>query len=202
VKAQFGNKRHELNVAQFQAFVLLLFNNNDTMTYEQIHGALGIPETELKRSLQSLACGKFKILLKERKSNHLILSCVAKSREVHTDDKFTFNPSFAAPQFRIKVPTIAISNSTSRLAETDQEQRQTRQKVEEARKHMIDAAIVRIMKSRKTMAHNTLVAEVTHQLVGRFAPDLVMIKRRVELLIDREYLTRDAADRKVYNYVA
>ena len=43
------------------------------------------------------------------------------------------------------------------------EKQETRQKVDEDRKPQIEAAIVRIMKSRKEMEHNALIAEVTTQ---------------------------------------
>jgi hypothetical protein len=43
--------------------------------------------------------------------------------------------------------------------------------VEEDRGPLIDAAIVRLMKSRKRLSHNEVVAEVTRQLQGRFLPN-------------------------------
>ena len=52
--------------------------------------------------------------------------------------------------------------------ETEPEQKETRNKVDEDRRHEIEAAIVRIMKSRKTLQHNNLVSEVIEQLKARF----------------------------------
>jgi len=43
--------------------------------------------------------------------------------------------------------------------------------VEEDRLHQVEAAIVRVMKSRKSLQHNELVAEVTRQLTFRFSPN-------------------------------
>jgi cullin 3 len=58
------------------------------------------------------------------------------------------------------------------------------------------------MKARKSMQHAQLISEVTKQLSSRFRPNPVVIKKRVESLIEREYLERSESDRKSYNYLA
>lgn len=52
------------------------------------------------------------------------------------------------------------------------------------------------------LQHNILVADVTTQLRSRFLPSPVVIKKRIEGLIEREYLARTPDDRKVYVYLA
>lgn len=47
--------------------------------------------------------------------------------------------------FRVKIQTVAAKG------ESEPERKETRSKVDEDRKHEIEAAIVRIMKARKTM---------------------------------------------------
>ena len=73
--------------------------------------------------------------------------------------------------------------------------------VEEDRSIAIEAAIVRIMKARKTLPHQQLIAEVLSQLAF-FKPNLKVIKRRIEALIDREYLERDPDKPNAYRYLA
>lgn len=53
---------------------------------------------------------------------------------------------FLLEKFRVKIQTVAAKG------ESEPEHKETRSKVEEDRKHEIEAAIVRIMKSRKKMA--------------------------------------------------
>ena len=74
--------------------------------------------------------------------------------------------------------------------------------VEEDRRHLIEAAIVRIMKARRRLSHTDLLAEATRQLSVRFQPTPMVIKKRVESLIEREYLQRDKEDSRFYNYLA
>ena len=52
----------------------------------------------------------------------------------------------------------------------------------------IEAAIVRIMKARREMEHSNLVAETTAQLSSRFFVQPAAIKKRIECLIEREYV--------------
>ncbi|KAI8018548.1 Cullin-3A [Camellia lanceoleosa] len=70
--------------------------------------------------------------------------------------------------------------------ESEPEKQETRQRVED-RKPQIEAAIVRIMKSRRVLDHNNIVAEVTKQLQSRFLPNPVVKKKRIESLIGRVF---------------
>ena len=70
----------------------------------------------------------------------------------------------------------------------------------EDRQYIIDAVVVRIMKMRKTLGHSELIAEALAQLrVPIKVPDL---KRRIETLIEREYMRRDEQNQKLYHYLA
>ena len=184
LKAKFKSRRHEINVSTYQMCVLLLFNDQDTLSYAQISEATAIPVGDLKRALQSLACAKFKILRKD-----------PVGREVEDGDTFSFNEDFSAKQLRFKVGTVSAQK------ENETEKQETRQKVDEDRKPQIEAAIVRVMKSRRVLGHNLLVGEVTKMLNKRFVPEMGMVKQRIESLIEREFLERDAEDRRKYRYI-
>ncbi|KAJ3330483.1 Cullin-3, partial [Blyttiomyces sp. JEL0837] len=200
IRAHFAKGRKEINVNTFGMIVLVgVFNDEQawggaSVGFDRIMEVTGLPVSELKRTLQGLSLGKHRILVKG-----------SKGKEVLESDTFALNVSFSSPLNKIKILTIAGSAGGSGgggAAENDQERGDTMERVDEARKHQIEAAIVRIMKSRKRMEHNVLVGEVIGQLVGRFAPNPGMVKKRIEGLIEREYLERDGKDRKVYNYLA
>ncbi|KAI8344876.1 Cullin [Choanephora cucurbitarum] len=186
IRAYFKKSKHLLNVSTYAMVVLLLFNDHATLSWQELKQQTEISDSDLKRTLQSLACAKFKILLKSN----------PKTRDILTDESFSVNHEFTSPMARIKIQALASK------VESEGERKQTQDKVDEERKHQIEASIVRIMKDRKTMEHNLLIAEVTKQLSTRFIPSPVMIKKRIEALIDREYLERSTEDRRAYHYLA
>nr|CAD7407206.1 unnamed protein product [Timema cristinae] len=175
-----GPRKHIIQVSTYQMCVLMLFNNRDRLTYEEIQSETDIPERDLIRALQSLAMGK---------ATQRILIKTPKTKDIEPNHVFYVNDSFSSKLHRVKIQTVAAKG------ESEPERRETRNKVDEDRKHEIEAAIVRIMKARKRMPHNVLVAEVTEQLKSRFLPSPVIIKKRIEGLIEREYLARTPEDR-------
>lgn len=180
-------RKHIIQVSTYQMCVLMLFNKRERLSYEEIESETAIPEKDLIRALQSLAMGK---------PSQRILIKSPKTKEIEPTHLFYINDSFSSKFHRVKIQTVAAKG------ESEPERRDTRSKVDEDRKHEIEAAIVRIMKARRHMAHNVLVSEVTEQLKIRFLPSPVVIKKRIENLIDREYLARTSEDRKTYTYVA
>lgn len=178
-------RKHILQVSTYQMVVLMLFSNKEKWTFEEMKQETDIPEKDLIRAIQSLAMAKptQRILLKE-----------PKAREILVSDVFSVNNSFTSKLIRVKINTVSAKG------ESDPERQETRVKVDDDRKHEIEAAIVRIMKSRKNMQHNLLVSEVTNQLKSRFLPSPVVIKKRIESLIEREYLARAADDMYVIFY--
>lgn len=97
---------------------------------------------------------------------------------------------------QVKIGTVAAQK------ESEPEKQETRQKVEEDRKPQIEAAIVRIMKARRVLDHTNVITEVIKQLSPRFMPNPSVIKKRIESLIEREFLERDQSERKLYRYLA
>ncbi|KAB0343223.1 hypothetical protein FD754_020149, partial [Muntiacus muntjak] len=171
LKAEFKEGKKEFQVSLFQTLVLLMFNEGD-----------GFKDSELRRTLQSLACGKARVLLKS-----------PKGKEVDDGDKFLFNAEFKHKLFRIKINQI-------QMKETVEEQVSTTERVFQDRQYQIDAAIVRIMKMRKTLGHNLLVSELYNQLKFPVKPG--DLKKRIESLIDRDYMERDKDSPNQYHYVA
>ncbi|CAO3575148.1 unnamed protein product [Mortierella alpina] len=174
----------ELQLSLFQAIIVLLFNDigDAALSYKDIKQLSNIEAKELNRTLQSLACGKYRVLSKH-----------PKSKDVSETDEFMFNKDFSASLTRIKINAI-------QLKETQEENASTNERIFQDRQFQVDAAIVRIMKTRKQLSHTLLISELFDQL--KFAVKPTDLKKRIESLIDRDYLERDKNDQSLYKYVA
>lgn len=84
----------------FQALVLILFNDSDNLSLEDIKAATNIEDGELRRTLQSLACGKARVLQKN-----------PRGRDVADNDRFVFNGEFTNKLFRIKINQIQMKET-------------------------------------------------------------------------------------------
>lgn len=139
-------------------------------------------EADLNRILQSLACAKLRPLTKH-----------PKGREINQTDTFTFNTSFKHEKYRIKINQI-------QLKETKEENKETHERVAADRNFETQAAIVRIMKSKKTIKHVELVAEVISATKSRGVLPVADIKKNIDRLIEKEYMERE--DDGSYTYLA
>lgn len=159
-----------------QALVLLAFNDASApLGLAELRAATRLEDGELRRTLQSLACGRARVLQK-----------LPRGRDVQDDDRFLFNSDFRNRLFRIKINQI-------QMRETQEEQSSTQERVFQDRQYQIDAAVVRIMKTRKTLTHNLLITELYDQLkfpvkvswLG-ILPDLVIpsVKCKCSMLLE------------------
>lgn len=152
LKARFGltsgkkKVEKELSLSLFQALVLLLFNDAETLTAQEIQDRTGLSGAELTRTLISLSIAKVRLLTKS-----------PKTKEFLPTDTFTINDGFDNPLYRIKISGV-------QMKETNEEQKDTEEKVMQDRQYQVDACIVRIMKTRKSLSHTLLISEVLGQM--------------------------------------
>ncbi|KAI9701851.1 MAG: Cullin-3 [Candelina mexicana] len=185
-------RKHELNVSTYAMVILLLFNDlppGESYTFEELRARTNIPQNELTRNLQSLAVApKTRVLIKE-----------PMSKDVKPTDRFYFNENFHSKFLKIKVGVVTSANKV----EGDKERTETEKRNNDTRAGVIEAAVVRIMKQRKKLSHQLLINEVITQLASRFQPDIHMVKKRIESLIEREYLQRlENSSVPTYEYLA
>ena len=211
IKANFPkiSGPRELNVSLLQALVLMCFNVEDAdedpaLTMIDIMMKTGIEDKiEAERVLQSLSMGRDGTQVLRRVEEKFVNRTSEETpttpnkkhkvskKSISPMDIFKFNADFFTNQRRIRITNI-------QLKESSEERDKTQESVTIDRLYLIDAAIVRIMKARKTLDHRSLIGEVMKQL--KFPATGTDIKRQIEKLIDREYLER--ADSSTYNYLA
>lgn len=178
VRGTFGKKSYDLQVSTLQAIALDALCGGEILSFDDLGQRLNLEESILKPLMHSLSCSKFKVIQK-----------LPPGAKINNTDKFTANAKFTSNMRKIRIPMASLDASFNA------------KKVEEDRSLAIEAAIVRIMKARKTLPHQQLLSEVLAQL-SFFNPNPRSIKNRIETLIDREYLERSTDNASVYNYLA
>lgn len=188
--AQFGKAgEKELLVSEFQTVVLLLFNDlapGTKLSFRRIKELTELEDKELKRTLQSLACGQIptRVLRKD-----------PQGKDVNEDDEFLVNEALKNERKRIRINMIQLN-------ETQEEQKSTVDRVMFDRELVLQATAVRILKAKKTIKHAELLQEIVQQIASRFTVDVAEIKKTFEILIDKEYMERVEGQRGMYQYLA
>ncbi|KAM9303554.1 cullin-2 isoform 1-T2 [Morus bassanus] len=182
VKMNYLCKPYVAMVTTYQMAVLLAFNNSETVSYKELQDSTQMNEKELTKTIKSL--------LDVKMINH-----DSDKEDIETESTFSLNMNFSSKRTKFKI-------TTSMQKDTPQEMEQTRSAVDEDRKMYLQAAIVRIMKARKVLRHNALIQEVISQSRARFNPSISMIKKCIEVLIDKQYIERSQASADEYSYVA
>eukprot|EP01061_Rhynchopus_euleeides_P018524 TRINITY_DN30669_c0_g1_i1.p1 TRINITY_DN30669_c0_g1~~TRINITY_DN30669_c0_g1_i1.p1 ORF type:complete len:754 (+),score=350.87 TRINITY_DN30669_c0_g1_i1:173-2434(+) len=174
-------KPYELQVSTHQAAVLLCFNDPSVVEqdFQSLTTQTRLAEKELEGTLHVLS--RLKVLNTTSSTNI-------------KGAQFTVNDTFHSASRK-----VALFNTVHKEGHGTDETTTT--KVTEDRKYTIQAAIVRIMKTRKQETHTTLVAEVLKQLSSTFVPAQQDVKRNIELLIEKDYIER-TSDGKAYIYQA
>ncbi|KAF8358863.1 cul-1, partial [Pristionchus pacificus] len=184
VVSQAFSKRYSFVAMTPQMAILLLFNDTTEMNGAAMLEALQIKKEHLFPQLASLVKGE---ILKVKEGD------VANLDETV---KIELNMAYANKKMKVDLTKFVVRS------EVKQEAVEVHQHVEENRKMVIQAAIVRIMKTRKTMVHPLLMTEVINQLNQRFKPKIQMVKKCIDILIEKEYLARVDGQKDTYEYLA
>ena len=176
---QAGDK--EIICSTEQASLLMLFNEFPRVLLDDARKATNLPQKEIDSIFMTLVDKRYPILVLDKRADSGI--------------SYTVNEKFSSKSRRIKLPLAAFKI-------TEKERSEVEKTTAEDRKFLIDAVIVRIMKSRKQLSHTELVQASIEQLALRLRPDPRLIKKRIEDLIHREYLERDPEIQTNYRYLA
>ncbi|CEI94595.1 hypothetical protein RMCBS344292_08804 [Rhizopus microsporus] len=169
-------------VSAYQMGILLQYNNADSYTYEELQKSTALSPEALNPALGILV--KAKVLLLRDGEN-----------VGEKGSSYALNQDFKSKKVRIN---LNMQMKMEQKAETDE----THKTIEEDRMFVMQAAIVRIMKTRKVMKHVALIDEVITQLQSRFKPKVPAIKKCIDVLLEKEYIERVENQKDMYSYVA
>ncbi|PBK97849.1 Cullin-domain-containing protein [Armillaria gallica] len=175
LRTNYLNQRYILMTSSFQMGVLVQYNNHDTLSLSELVTATSIPKELISQVLAILV--KAKILINDE------------------SEQYDLNPAFKSKKIRVNL-------NQPIKAEVRAEATEVLKNVDEDRKYVIQATIVRIMKARKSMKNQQLIQEVISQISQRFAPKIPDIKKAIDTLLEKEYIERVDGTRDTFAYVA
>ncbi|ORX47764.1 Cullin-domain-containing protein [Hesseltinella vesiculosa] len=177
-----GNKTsYTFQVSTYQMGILLQYNNATSYTLKELQS-----RTDLAAEALNPALG---ILIKAR------VLLLVNGQAGDDNARYDLNFDFKNKKIRIN---LNLAMKTEQKVETDE----THKTIEEDRKYLMQAAIVRIMKTRKVMKHIALIEEVITQLQSRFKPKVPDIKKCIDILLEKEFIERAEGQKDMYSYVA
>ncbi|KDN52065.1 Cullin-domain-containing protein [Tilletiaria anomala UBC 951] len=174
IKTNHLSQKYTFMTSAYQMSILTEFNAAERLTFQELAAATQLDDSIIKSNLVILT--KSKVLLEE-------------------GGAYKVNKDFRNKKLRINL-NVPIK------AEQKAESTEVLKTVDEDRKLVIQATIVRIMKARKQLKHANLMQEVVQQVSSRFQPKIPVIKKEIDNLIDKEYLERAEGQKDLYSYVA
>ncbi|KAL1736658.1 Cullin [Schizophyllum commune] len=175
LRTNYLNQKYILLTSSYQMAVLLQYNTHDTLSLDELVAATSIPKELMTQILALLV--KAKVLVSEE------------------TDQYDFHPCFKSKKIRVNL-------NQPIKAEVKAESSEVMKTVDEDRKYVIQATIVRIMKARKTMKNQQLIQEVISQISTRFAPKIPDIKKAIDTLLEKDYIERVEGAKDTFAYVA
>lgn len=179
-------KRYTMQASTFQVAVLLQYNFQTKYTVQQLIDNTQIEKSDLQQVLRTLV--KIRLLFCNvavpDDDTELPLTATCELFQDYNNKKQRVN---------INVPMRSSEKK---------EMEETHKTIDDDRKYLIEAAIIRIMKTKKILSHTELHGEVLQQLSSRFKPETKTIKILIDNLIQRDYLERDPNCNSTYRYLA
>lgn len=166
-------KTYRITMNHLQVAAIMAVHANKVMTTDQICVALDVPINWLLKTLESLsACHIFQQNPKTK--------------------QWRINPNFRATSLNLNA-SLKFVRPTVELAVDPQ--------IEEDRDLSTQAAVVRVMKSRRRLDHTSLCDDVMRQTSRFFPQKIDRIKRAIEKLINGTEKYLDRVDARTYVYM-
>jgi hypothetical protein len=179
-----------------QSALCMLFNSGSMYSIEELVSILGCGRRIVEACVASLSSSAFPLM--ERDAGGAV----------------RLNAAFTSPRVKIACPPMKMDGldrpkeerrDSAEDEEEAEEAKRTRDGVVQDRTYAVDACLVRLMKRRKRAPLVEVVGDVVAEMSkqgGGYTPEIRLIKRQIESLMEREYFAReqnpDSGDLLVY----
>jgi cullin-4 len=185
----FGGKRYELIVSSYQMTMLDLFNKRKRYSVKDLCALMGIAvNDDIKFNVF------ISYLIPLLKFNVLVLSDNKPFDKITASDFINLNESFASDDYRINL------NFKYETVREEKKEKEISHFIIEDRKYQIDAIIVKLLKQQKKISYEPLKSQVIQAVRSYFIPDSAIIDTRLENLLNRNLIAKDAENINVYVY--
>ncbi|PBK89611.1 Cullin-domain-containing protein [Armillaria gallica] len=168
LRTNYLDQRYVLMTSSYQMVILLLYNDHSLLSLSELVTATSIPKEIITQVVSVLV--KARILVNE------------------DSEQYSLNSNFKSKKVRVNVnQPIKAEGQTEVMRD-----------VQEDRKYVIQATIVRIMKAQKSMNNEHLVQEVIKQISQRFTPQVPNIRKAIDILLEKEYIQQVPGDTLTY----
>eukprot|EP01129_Flabellula_baltica_P013543 TRINITY_DN6306_c0_g1_i1.p1 TRINITY_DN6306_c0_g1~~TRINITY_DN6306_c0_g1_i1.p1 ORF type:complete len:755 (+),score=152.75 TRINITY_DN6306_c0_g1_i1:44-2308(+) len=186
LKASFGGNSYTLQCSAFQIGILMLFNDQEVIDFNELKEALDLKETHLKRSLLSLL--RLRVLHKAPRDEPTITNT----------SRFKINKKFSSQKRKVQL-NIPVREE---MQEQQEENEKERKALLEYRKLQLQAAIIRVMKQERSIEYTALTGAVIELVKENFTPKVPAVKKCIDVLIEKEYIARREGKKDIIEYVS
>eukprot|EP00917_Polyrhabdina_sp_WS-2016_P006282 GHVP01013963.1.p1 GENE.GHVP01013963.1~~GHVP01013963.1.p1 ORF type:complete len:754 (+),score=137.53 GHVP01013963.1:704-2965(+) len=201
-----------LSCTTYQMIILLLFNSREELKFDEIQALSDIPPDALRLHLAGLHANLVsKILMREGLDGKDVRALREKP-----EDRYFVNNDFDHKNTRVRI-RLPIPKKTDWSGSSDDSKIKG---PDESRNLKIDSTIVRLMKTNRVMKHQDVIKSTLSELSQystyeyseetlestaeephpRFSVCQAAVKRRIEFLLEREFLRRDSSELDMYMY--
>uniref|UniRef100_A0AC35TRQ5 CULLIN_2 domain-containing protein n=1 Tax=Rhabditophanes sp. KR3021 TaxID=114890 RepID=A0AC35TRQ5_9BILA len=186
VKMSFygSNVQKQLNMSTIQMIVLLQFEGKSEITVGQIIQATKLPLIDVAKALNCFE--------KDNTPEAILIKKYGDNCNIELTDRFAINEEFNCAKKIITIKHLGKSKYTTAKVVKD---------IIVERDSEILAAIVRIMKQKKILTHQNLIAEISLAVGRRFVAEISSIKHRISYTLEHGFIKRSEADANVYEYI-
>lgn len=100
------------------------------------------------------------------------------------------------------ISILSRTNYSPAARPQPEESKKNQSYIETDRKHVLDAALVRIMKGKKELHMEHLKTAIIEAVKGHFVPSVQLIKERIDAMTEEEYIKRSDKDMNTFVYLA